>query len=276
MLGKSTNSRQRMPKQARRQLEHRSRGARRLAGRLMDRGKHRAEAIRDSLPEPEEVMNDLREQAQPVVERARERAMQASGRKRSRSKKPLLLIALLAVAAGVAAYLLFIRRDQEPAYLMTEPDRPDVEPASPAPSGSSPADDSPRPNETPDWRSPSQPAPAGYPASEQQPVSAPVGTLGHHPVAPPAPQQTLHQDAAAPRGEAQHAEPARAESPRAESASAAPSASSPSASNTGASSTSSPSSTGPASVYEAWTATRPAQRAAWDLPRSATPPHTSR
>src|SRR5690606_6213365 len=128
-----------------------------------------------------------------------------------------------------AAYLLFIRRDQEPAYLKTEPDQPDVEPASPAPGGFSPADDTPRPNDTPDWRSPSpsQPTPAGYPAGEQQPASAPVGTLGHHPVAPPAPQQTVHQEAAAPRAEAPEfesarAEPVRAEAPRSESVSTAP------------------------------------------------------
>src|SRR5690606_19498763 len=115
-----------------------ARRARRMAGRYLDRGKHRAEALRDSLPPADEVMQDLREQAQPMMEKARDRALEATGRKRSRSKKRYFLFAVLAVAAGIAAYVFFTRRDNEPAYLMPQPDEPDTTPAT-GPSSDGPA-----------------------------------------------------------------------------------------------------------------------------------------
>src|SRR5690606_3345233 len=100
----------------------------------------RAAALSEQLPEPAEVIADLREQAEPMLKAAREQAEkklplnQAMPKKKSRSKKPFVLIALLVVGAGVA-YLLLWKRDQEPAYLMQEPDSPDYSPATPSPEG---------------------------------------------------------------------------------------------------------------------------------------------
>lgn len=126
--------------------------ARSIAQRGLERGRHRAEALRDALPEPGDVMTELREQAEPVLKAAREQAEPAlksareqaepmlkaareqaekapiPQRKQSRSKKPFLLLGLLVIGA-VVAYLIFSRRDQEPAYLMEEPDEPQDSPA---------------------------------------------------------------------------------------------------------------------------------------------------
>ena len=96
-----------------------SRDARALAGR----GLHRAEELRESLPEAADVLSDLREQAQPVVEAAREQAGRVRHRGRNRSRKPMILAVLIAVGVAVA-YLLFSRRDKEPAFLMPAPQTP--------------------------------------------------------------------------------------------------------------------------------------------------------
>lgn len=109
--------------------------ARSLAQRGIERGRHSAEALRDALPEPSDVIADLREQAEPVIRAAREQVDRAPAPpKKSRSKKPLLVIAL-AVVGAVVAYLLFSKRDNEPAYLVHEPDAPDESPAEPSSPG---------------------------------------------------------------------------------------------------------------------------------------------
>lgn len=94
---------------------------------LRGRKRHRVEAVRESLPQAlDEALGELKTQAQPVVDRALRR-------KQRRSKKPLALLLLLA-AGAVVAYLLWNRRDQEPAYLAGTPDEPDATPdASPSP-----------------------------------------------------------------------------------------------------------------------------------------------
>src|SRR3546814_636317 len=104
--------------------------ARSFALRGLERGRHRAEALREALPEAGEVLADLREQAEPVLKAALERADQVpvKQRKQSRSKKPLLFIAL-AIVGAVVAYLFFAKRDKDPAYLMREPDAPEGSPA---------------------------------------------------------------------------------------------------------------------------------------------------
>ncbi len=150
-----------------------------LASRGLARGRHSAEALREALPEAGDVLAELRhqaepvlaatreqaepalkaarEQAEPVLKAAREQAEPALKaareqvekapvqRKRSRSKKPFVLLALVVVGA-VIAYLLLAKRDQDPAYLMQEPDAPDESPAVPptpdaSVNGSSSSDD---------------------------------------------------------------------------------------------------------------------------------------
>jgi len=103
-----------------------------IATRSLARGRHRAEALRDALPEAGDVLAELREQAEPVLRAAREQAEKAPlpQRKRSRSKKPFVFLALLALGA-VIAYILFSKRDEDPAYLMHEPDAPDASPVDP-------------------------------------------------------------------------------------------------------------------------------------------------
>lgn len=123
---------------------------------LAERGRERADRLREALPEAGEFLDDLREQAEPMVkaareqaepmvkaardraepmvQAARERAEQARPRKRRRSKRPLVIIGLVALAALVA-FLIFRKRDEEPAYLMSEPERPDMSPAHPTPTG---------------------------------------------------------------------------------------------------------------------------------------------
>lgn len=120
--------------------ERMSQDARHAAKQGLERAKHRAAALSEQLPEPGEVIADLREQAEPVLKAAREQAEkklpigQAVPKKKSRSKKPFVLVTLLIVGA-VVAYLLLSKRDQEPAYLMEEPDEPDYSPATPSPEG---------------------------------------------------------------------------------------------------------------------------------------------
>ena len=110
--------------------------ARSLAQRGIERGKHRAEALRDALPEPSDVISDLREQAEPVLRAAREQVDKAPAapKKKSRSKKPLFFVAL-AVVGAVVAYLVFSKRGNEPAYLTHEPDEPGESPAEPSSPG---------------------------------------------------------------------------------------------------------------------------------------------
>ncbi len=265
MLGIPTprkSKQQRMQKRARKQM----RQGRHAIGQLVGRGRHRAEALRESLPAADDVIHDLRDQAQPMMDRA----MEATGRKKQRrSRKPFLLVGFL-VIVGVVAYIFFSRRDQEPAYLMTEPDRPDTEPATgpstPAPSGERPSE--PAPSTTNgsahDWR-PTSPSPSPSPAPSPAPAGTPSaslasagthGTLGHHPVTPPAPHAEATREPEVARG------PEPASSDSRDAAVSASIDARPAAQPT----------SGPASAYEAWDAPSPASRAAWDLPRTATPP----
>ncbi|GMU39909.1 MAG: hypothetical protein AMXMBFR23_07750 [Chloroflexota bacterium] len=122
-------------------------------------GRRRAETLREALPaalpavtleDARHAVEELREQVEPLVDRAVDRALH---RRRSR-RTPLLRIALglLATAAIAAvAYILWKRDDEHPAYLMDEPERPDITPAAPltptdeAPSGDGPAAPQPAP-----------------------------------------------------------------------------------------------------------------------------------
>ena len=98
------------------------RDARRDARALADRGLHRAEELRDALPEPSELLSELRGQAQPVVEAAREQANRVRPHRR-RSRKPIVIAAVLALGALVA-FVILSRRDKEPAILMQAPEPP--------------------------------------------------------------------------------------------------------------------------------------------------------
>lgn len=113
--------------------------ARSMAMRGLERGRHRAEALRDAMPEGghlisdlRDQVSDLRDQAEPVLKAARDKAEKTpiTPQKKSRSKKPFVLIAL-AVVGAVIAYVILSRRGHEPAYLSEEPDEPDTSPAEP-------------------------------------------------------------------------------------------------------------------------------------------------
>lgn len=161
----------------------RTRAEKRLS-RLARSGRHRADSLRESLPDPQDLMDDLRDQAQPVMERTRRSATdavnRATGRKPARSKKPFALVALL-VLAGVVAYVILNRRDKEPAKLVVEPDQPDLQPASgpsspAAPVNGSPSNGSPMSPSTPSgspMASPSSTATASTSASPTVASSAP-------------------------------------------------------------------------------------------------------
>ncbi|MGE3961466.1 MAG: hypothetical protein AB7F65_07290 [Dehalococcoidia bacterium] len=124
-----------------------------MAHRGLKRGRDRAEALRDALPEAAdliaELREELREQAEPVIRAAREQVEKTpvAPKKKSRSKKPFLFVALALVGAAVA-YVLLSKRDKEPAYLRQEPKAPDASPA-PAPSGSSRGDNGSSPGDAP-------------------------------------------------------------------------------------------------------------------------------
>ena len=90
---------------------------------LSDRGLHRAEDLREALPEPSDLLSDLRGQSLPVVEAAREQADRVRHRRQGSARKSLLIAAFVALAA-VIAYALFSRRDKEPAFLVRTPEDP--------------------------------------------------------------------------------------------------------------------------------------------------------
>ena len=174
-----------MKKRARKTANRAQARAKKRFLRFVSFGRHQADAFRDSLPEAQKaaqsaanraantaqhLADDLRDQAQPAMDRA----LKAAGRKPRRSKKPYIAIALFAVLGGIAAYVIFSRRDQEPAYLMTEPDQPDVEPAT----GPSHAP------ETPETPSPSNDGPSVN-------GSASHDTTGEPAVSPIAPQREM-------------------------------------------------------------------------------------
>jgi len=109
--------------------------------RAVDRARSRIESIAETVSNETvgEILEDLRHEAAPIAARAvpiLERAAErATGRRRKSRKPKIALIALgLIAVAGVVAYLLWQRRDEEPAYLMHSPDRPDLTPAQTPPS----------------------------------------------------------------------------------------------------------------------------------------------
>jgi hypothetical protein len=142
-------------------------------------GRRRAESLRGSVPdvtmedarhaveELREHVEDLREQVEPLVGRALREQVEplvdrALRRKRSRRGPAYLLVGLLAaVAVAAVAYLLWKRDDEQPAYLVDEPERPDITPATPiVPSGGAPSTPEPTsdgPDVTPS--APSAPSP---------------------------------------------------------------------------------------------------------------------
>ena len=223
--------------------------ARSLAQRGIERGRHRAEALRDALPEPLDIIADLREQAEPVIRAAREQVDRAPAPpKKSRSKKPLLVIAL-AVVGAVVAYLLFSKRDNEPAYLVHEPDAPDESPAEPSSpggvseNGSSPDASPGQPSSPVNGEEAPERASAFMASQLAQPTQASSSSMS---TSPREPQATAFQALEPHVAEPPVAEPRLAE-PRGSEA--------------------------PSPVASAGMAYEPrAQVAAWDLPPSSVPP----
>ena len=138
--------------------------------RAVERGRERMESIADSISHEltQDNMNalieGLRQEAVPMVERAMpmiELAVErATGRKkrRARSKMPFVVAAVVAVA-GILAYLLWQRRDEQPAYLLHTPDDPDIKPVSMPPSAPS--------------AGPSDPAPSDDGSARETPIATP-------------------------------------------------------------------------------------------------------
>ena len=96
------------------------------------------------------LIEDLRDEAAPYVERAIPMIERAAGlpRRRSHRKRNIGLAALvLAGIAGVIAYLFWQRRDMQPAYLMDAPTEPRVTPTGSAPSDSPSAPSAPEPSD---------------------------------------------------------------------------------------------------------------------------------
>lgn len=126
--------------------------------RAVERGRERMESIADSISHEltQENMNalieGLRHEAAPMVERAMpmigQAVERATGRKkrRARSKLPFIVAAVIAIA-GIVAYLLWPRRDEQPAYLMHAPDDPDIKPVSMPPSAPSAGPSDPAPSD---------------------------------------------------------------------------------------------------------------------------------
>jgi len=137
-------------------------------------GRRRADALIEAIPastmeDARHAVEDLREQVEPLVDRALRR-------RRSR-RSPLRVVLALAVAAGLAAlaYFLWKRDGEQPAYLIEEPERPDITPAAPlTPTGNAPTSPT---GDAPSGDSPVAPAPAPEPYREA------VGARGWTPAA---------------------------------------------------------------------------------------------
>jgi hypothetical protein len=112
-------------------------------GRLLRRGRSRAEHIAEDLGErlpemTEEVLSDLsdrleswQKEAAPLVESVVERVPKRRRRSRKKTALRLLVGIAFAVTVAVIAYLIWQRRDTEPAYLVEEPDEPLATPDEP-------------------------------------------------------------------------------------------------------------------------------------------------
>lgn len=111
--------------------------------RVVERGRARMTTLAEAISNERvgervgELIEDLRHEAAPMIERAVPIIERATGRRHRRWPKVALVLLGLGALAAVLAYLLRERRDQEPARLMHSPDRPDVTPAGTPPSGSS-------------------------------------------------------------------------------------------------------------------------------------------
>ena len=113
----------------------------------MARGRQGMDALSEALPAglTQEAMagvvRDLQREAIPLIERATGRT-----RRKPRRGRGFLVLALLGAAAGLC-YFLWQKRDEHPAYLMPEPERPNVTPTAgtPAPSAPPPAPSVPAP-----------------------------------------------------------------------------------------------------------------------------------
>ncbi|MFA7248378.1 MAG: hypothetical protein WC273_01975 [Dehalococcoidia bacterium] len=107
--------------------------------RAVERGRARMESLAETISNEgvAEFIEELRQDAAPIIERAVPMIERATKRRRRR-RKPQIALALLALSAvaAVIAYLLWQRRDEEPAYLMHSPDLPDLTPAGTPPSDS--------------------------------------------------------------------------------------------------------------------------------------------
>lgn len=109
-------------------LRSRSNGRRVRRGLLsLRRGRERAsELLDDATP----ALGRGRERAEELAREAAERV--PSRRRRRQRRRGMLAVVVLALIAGVALYLAWQRRDQEPARLTMDPPGPDVAPP-PAP-----------------------------------------------------------------------------------------------------------------------------------------------
>lgn len=110
--------------------------SRRLGPRsLLRRGRASAETIvRENIPHVAIPHVTVPHVAIPRVTVAVERAP------RRRGASMFIILGLLTLAAAVIVYLIWQRRDREPAELVTEPERPDATPTSPSEPGASPSE----------------------------------------------------------------------------------------------------------------------------------------
>lgn len=161
--------------------------------RAVERGRARMESLAEQISNETvgELLDDLRHEAAPIAARAIPILERATGRRR-KSRKPKIALAVLGLLAlaGVVAYLFWQRRDEEPAFLMPQPDEPDLTPAQTPPSAPyappAPSAGPSAPDTAPDAPSSEAPAvdPPAAPSSPADPtpvrefVSAPRAIFG--------------------------------------------------------------------------------------------------
>jgi len=115
---------------------------RRQIERAMERGRARMGALADTMTAEHmaELIDDLRDEAAPMIERALPMIERAARRRRRGRGRKVAMATLgimgLAGIAGIVAYLFWPRRDEEPAYLMDAPDAPHVAPVGTPPTES--------------------------------------------------------------------------------------------------------------------------------------------
>lgn len=103
--------------------------------RTLSRGRRRASALAETIVDDAvaDLVQGIEHATAPLIERATGR----SRRRQHRGRTLALAACALALGAGVA-YLLWRRRDQQPAYLVEEPERPHVAPAGSPPPAAGP------------------------------------------------------------------------------------------------------------------------------------------